>query len=136
MWVWNTRELLGSSRARTEFLTFVEAQSYDRIFMQIVAEQGSAGENGFVPIDSRRLGDLVAELRARGAAVYALDGDPYYVLPENHAGVLRTVEALVAHNRESPPSGDSRAYASTSSRTSSLVTKERAARSFSTPGWS
>ncbi len=25
------------------------------------------------------------------------------MLPENHAGVLRTVEALVAHNRESPP---------------------------------
>jgi hypothetical protein len=35
--------------------------------------------------------------------VYALDGDRYYVLDENHEGVFRTVRRLVEHNATVPP---------------------------------
>ena len=45
---------------------------------------------------------MLGQLRARGALTYALDGDRDYVLPENHAGVYRTVERVVEHNRSVP----------------------------------
>jgi hypothetical protein len=48
------------------------------------------------------MGPLLADLRKAGALAYALDGDRDYVLEENHAGVFRTVERLVAHNRSVP----------------------------------
>jgi hypothetical protein len=58
---------------------------------------------GFVPFDRAATGRLVADLRARGALTYALDGDPRYVGPENREGLLRTVARVVEHNRSAPP---------------------------------
>jgi hypothetical protein len=101
--VWSTEELLADASARATFLEFVRQRRIDRVFLQLVPGPGLASSAGFVPFDGALLGPLVAELRARGALTYALDGDPRYVRPENHAGVLRTVARVADHNRRVPP---------------------------------
>ena len=102
LWVWTTRELLSDKQARSAFLEFV-AGSYQRVFLHLPEAPGERAQAGFIPFDGPGLGRLVAELRERGALTYALDGDPSYVLPENHAGVWQTVRAIAAHNRRVPP---------------------------------
>lgn len=102
LWVWNTEELLGDPRERGAFLDFVAAQGITRVFLYLPAARGERPVAGYIPFDGARVGPLLAELRARGALAYALDGDKDYVRPENHAGVYRTVERIVAHNRSVP----------------------------------
>ena len=102
LWVWNTRDLLDDRAERDTFLDFVEAQSITRIFLYLPAAHGTEPRSGYIPFDGRELGPFLSELRARGALAYALDGDRDYVRPENHAGVFRTVERLVEHNRSVP----------------------------------
>lgn len=102
LWVWNTRELLAEPEARERFLRFVSSRGFDRVFLQLVPAQGQRRKAGLVPFDPAETGALVADLRAAGAEVYALDGRPSYVDPENHAGVLGTVQAVVEHNRLAP----------------------------------
>jgi hypothetical protein len=102
VWVWNTREITSDADQREKLLDFVEAQGFDRVFLQLVPADGQVARAGWVPFDADRMGELVALLKSRGASVYALDGDPSYALPENHAGVLRTVSAILEHNRTAP----------------------------------
>ena len=103
LWVWNTRELLQSTSERKTFLDFVEAQAIQRVFLYLPAAEGEQPTAGYIPFDGGALAPLLAELHRRGALTYALDGDPYYVLEENHAGVLRTVERVVDYNRSHEP---------------------------------
>jgi hypothetical protein len=103
MWVWNTAEILSDPVERGRFLDFVADRGIDRVFLYLAAAEGERPAAGHIPFDSDRLGPLLAELRARGALTYALDGDPNYVRDENRPGILRTVRALAAHNRSRPP---------------------------------
>jgi hypothetical protein len=103
LWVWNTGDLIGDLAERDVFLDFVEAQSITRVFLYLASPEGARPSAGYVPFSSEEIGPLVADLRARGALAYALDGDPDYVLEENHEGVYRTVRRLVDHNRTVPP---------------------------------
>jgi len=103
LWVWTTRELVADPEDRASFLDLVEERGIDRVFLYLPAAGGEEPRAGYIPFDGAELGPLVAELRARGALTYALDGDPEYALPENHAGVLRTVSRVAEHNRSAPP---------------------------------
>ena len=103
LWVWNTAELVRVGSARADFLDFIEAQGITRLFLYLPAADGERPAAGYIPFSSEEMGPFLAEIRERGALVYALDGDKDYVLPENHAGVYRTVDRLVAHNRSVPP---------------------------------
>ncbi len=98
LWVWNTAELIRNLDERAAFLDFIETQAITRVFLYLAAAEGTRPSAGYIPFSSDEIGPLVAELRARGALTYALDGDRDYVLEENHAGVYRTVGRLVAHN--------------------------------------
>lgn len=102
VWVWNTREILADPQVRRELLGLVEAEAIGWVFLYLPAAEGTRPEAGFIPFDGGSLGPLVGELRERGALVYGLDGDPAYALPENHAGILRTVERVARHNRDAP----------------------------------
>ncbi len=103
LWVWNTAEILRDDAERAAFLDFVEARAITRLFLYLPAAEGERPSAGYIPFDSEEIGELLGQLSARGARAYALDGDRYYVLEENHEGVYRTVRALVEHNRRSPP---------------------------------
>jgi hypothetical protein len=103
MWVWNTAEILSGPSEREALLKLVSDEGIDRVFLYVPAAEGLAPAAGFVPFDGSALGPLVADLRSVGAAAYALDGDPDYARPENHAGVLRTVDRVRAHNASVPP---------------------------------
>lgn len=102
LWVWNTAEILRVSSERAAFLDFVEERGITRLFLYLPPAEGSRAQSGFIPFSSDEVGPLLGELTARGARAYALDGDRYYVLDENHEGVYRTVRALVEHNRSVP----------------------------------
>jgi len=103
LWVWNTADLIQDGDARADFLDFIEEQSITRVFLYLAAPEGATPAAGYIPFSGDEIGPLVAELRARGALTYALDGDRDYVLDENHEGVYRTVRRLVEHNRTVPP---------------------------------
>ena len=103
LWVWNTAEILADAAEQASFLEFVSEQSIQRIFLYVPVVEGQRPEAGYLPFDGDRLAPLLAELNDRGALTYALDGDPEYVHPENHAGVLRTVRRAAEHNRTHPP---------------------------------
>jgi hypothetical protein len=103
LWVWSTAEILADEAERADFLDFVADQAIERVFLHVPAAEGEAPSAGYVPFDGDALAPLLAALHARGALTYALDGDPNYVRPENHAGVLRTVRRVVEHNRSRPP---------------------------------
>jgi len=102
LWVWNTEELIRDLAEREVFLDFLEARGITRAFLYLAAAEGTSPSAGYIPFSSEEIGPLVAEMRARGTLAYALDGDRDYVLPQNHAGVYRTVERLVEHNRAVP----------------------------------
>lgn len=102
LWVWSTDRILREPDERRDFLDFIEAQGITRIFLHLAWAEGDRPEAGFTPFSSEELGPLIAELRQRGALVYGLDGDRDFVREENHAGVWRTVERMVEHNRTVP----------------------------------
>jgi hypothetical protein len=102
LWVWNTAEILADENERSTFLDFIEAEGITRVFLYLAAAEGERPSAGYIPFDGSAIGPLLADLRARGALAYALDGDRDYVLPGNHPGVFRTVERLVEHNRGVP----------------------------------
>lgn len=103
MWVWSTAEILSDALARARFLEFVKERSIGRVFLYVPAAEGRSPFAGFLPFDGEALAPLLAALHERGAKTYALDGDPDYVRPENHPGVLRTVRRVIEHNRTHPP---------------------------------
>lgn len=103
LWVWNTAEILRNPVERADFLDFVEVRGITRLFLYLPPAEGAVARAGYIPFDSEEIGALLGQLSERGARAYALDGDRYYVLEENHEGVFRTVRALVEHNRRSPP---------------------------------
>ena len=105
MWVWNTAELIQDRRERDAFLTFVETQGIERVFLYLPAGEGERPSAGYIPFDGSALAPLLAALHARGALTYALDGDPDYVREENRAGVLRTVRRVAEHNDTHRPEG-------------------------------
>jgi hypothetical protein len=103
LWAWNTAELLSDSVARNAFLAFVGAHGFTRIFLQLAPAKGEQARAGFVPFDVEATGALVGRLSALGVQVDALDGDPRYSLPRNHAGVLATVARVAEANHRLPP---------------------------------
>lgn len=103
LWVWNTAEILEDRVERYDFLDFIENQAITRVFLYLPAAEGERPAAGYIPFDGSELGPLLSDLRDRGALVYALDGDKDYVRRENHAGIYRTVERLIEHNRSVPP---------------------------------
>lgn len=103
LWVWNTAEILADRHERTRFLDFIAGQGITKVFLYLPPAEGERAYRGFIPFDGAVMGPLLADLHARGAGAYALDGDRYYVLEENHEGVFRTVGNLVEYNRSAPP---------------------------------
>ena len=102
LWVWQTARIMRDADERAAFLDFVEAQGITRVFLHLAWAEGDAPRAGFTPFSGEEIGPLIADLRARGALTYGLDGDPDFVREENHAGVWRTVERMVEYNRSAP----------------------------------
>lgn len=103
IWVWNTSEILADATEREGFLDFVATQAIERVFLYVPVAEPDEPSAGYLPFDGEALAPLLRQLYERGARAYALDGDPDYVRPENHAGVLRTVRRVADHNRSHPP---------------------------------
>lgn len=101
-WIWNTAELLDDGAKRSDLLDFLEAEGFTRVFLQIPTPEDVPHPAAGLEIDRSRLLPLVEALRHAGLRVYALDGFAGYALPRYHAGVLHTIDEVVAYNRSVP----------------------------------
>lgn len=104
LWVWNTVEILASSRLSGELLDFVQAEQFNRVFLQLPEGNVPGRLPGELTLDPSKLPPLLASLNHRRVAVFALDGFKNYALPNWHEGVLRTVDNVIRYNQDSLPS--------------------------------
>lgn len=102
-WVWNTTPLLADSAAGARLTEFLEAQGFDRVFLQLPGLPGETGRLGGGRWDEGGLRQLVRALRKAGLRVYALDGFRSYALAKHHGAVLDVVDRVVRYNRTAPP---------------------------------
>jgi hypothetical protein len=102
-WVWNTTPLLADRAARTSLAEFLEAQGFDRVFLQLPGLPGETGHLGGDTWEREAFRDLLRGLRDAGLEVYALDGFRSYALAKHHPAVLSIVDRVVRHNKNAPP---------------------------------
>lgn len=96
-WIWNTTQLLADTSERKRMVEFLMAERFDRVFLQLpVPKEASDGNSS---IESPGLRALIASLTSRGISVDALDGDPRWVLPENHSKAARAIQLVKRYNR-------------------------------------
>ncbi|MCP4658171.1 MAG: hypothetical protein GY856_22395, partial [bacterium] len=102
LWVWNTRELMDRPEQRAEFLSFLDTEGFDQVYLQLPNRTGmparlASGAAGPTPLRS-----LVAAIRGLGLAVHALDGHATFVLPDKQDQVLGTIRDVAAFNAAGP----------------------------------
>ncbi|MFE5318181.1 hypothetical protein ACFQ88_05675 [Paenibacillus sp. NPDC056579] len=91
-WLWDT-SLITTITGRNQIIQFVKNQQISRIYLQV---------NPDVPKNAYR--SMIKTAAENGIEVYALDGAPYWVLPENRGritsliGWVKTYNASVAKN--------------------------------------
>lgn len=95
IWLWDTAPLLDDAGARRDFFAFSERHRIGIVWAQIATRADG---------DGRRVDNaagwkvFVAEARRRDIKVHALDGDPHYVMRDQHPLALSIVKAVVAYN--------------------------------------
>ena len=95
MWLWDPAPLLDDAAARRDFFAFCERHRIGIVWAQIATRAN---------VDRRQLDRasdwkaLIADAHRRDMKVHALDGDPHYVLRDQHAQVLSTLDAVAAYN--------------------------------------
>ena len=95
MWLWDPAPLLDDAAARRDFFAFCERHRIGIVWAQIATRAN---------VDRRQLDRasdwkaLIADAHRRDMKVHALDGDPHYVLRDQHALVLSTLDAVAAYN--------------------------------------
>ena len=94
---------------RSEFLSFLETEGFDQVYLQlpnrtgVPARLGNAGEDGSAgDAGLRSLHSLIAAIRGLGPEVHALDGHATFVLPDKQDQVLRTIRDLAVFNAAVP----------------------------------
>lgn len=105
-WVWNTSKWIVEPENWREAANFLEREGFNRIFLQLPGLPGEAGEltpSQWAEQHGDALRRTVADLHARGMAVFALDGFRSYALPEHHERVLTTVDDVIRYNEASDP---------------------------------
>jgi hypothetical protein len=102
-WIWNTEDLLQSSRELRALVEFLEEVGVDRVFLHLPGGPIRDARPEGVPIDPEALRPVVRSLTARGMQVYALDGYARYALPEFHSGVLNTIDNVAEYNADVRP---------------------------------
>lgn len=95
-WIWNTTQLLADTSERARMVEFLAAEGFDRVFLQLPIPKETRG--GTFSIDSPSLRALIAAFSSRGISVDALDGDPHWVLPQNHSHAARAIELVKRYN--------------------------------------
>jgi hypothetical protein len=101
LWVWTTDEILSDPARVERLLAFCKAQQLTDLFWQIPHTKPSSGKIEHVQVEAQRA--FNAQARALGLTVHALDGNPKWVLKENHQTVFDIVAAVERFNADSPP---------------------------------
>lgn len=95
MWLWDPAPLLGDAGARRDFFAFCERHRIGIVWAQITTRGNGNGRRVENAADWKV---FVAEAHRRDIKVHALDGDPQYVLRDQHALALSIVKAVAAYN--------------------------------------
>jgi len=110
MWVWNTEELLRHAAVRNNMFAFAREQGVDQIFLQVLyTVSRDDQERPTITISNQAaFRTFLAEASSANIRVHALDGDPEFVLRENHPRVIALLRAILEFNRDAP--ADERFY--------------------------
>lgn len=93
-WIWR------ASDWREPAQTFAHAERHGirTLFISIPVREGKVAET-----DAVQLAAFIGEATRRGIEVWSVDGDPYMVLPGEHAATVQRVRAYAAYNRSVAP---------------------------------
>lgn len=97
LWVWRTREILPDPKRRAALMAFCTRHDITDLFVQIPYVYQS-GAVAIEHVAEQR--QLNAAARNQGITVHALDGNPSYVLRENHDRMSALLTALEEFNQE------------------------------------
>ncbi len=100
LWVWTTSKIIDSPSEKENFLSFLDKESFDQVFLQIPSDSGDDAIDEGIGFKAGKLRPLILELNKRNIKVYALDGSKNYTLPENHQTVVDTVEKIIRYNEK------------------------------------
>jgi len=97
LWVWRTQEILPDPNRRAALMAFCTRHDITDLFVQIPYIY----QNGAVALEHvAEQRQLNAAARKQGITVHALDGNPRYVLRENHDRMSALLAALAEFNHD------------------------------------
>jgi len=108
LWVWSTEEILRSPDQQRALLDFSMRKSVGALWMQVTTGRVDSGSNPhrlrLTVTHAAKWRPLIRAAHERGLKIEALDGDPTYADAAFHHIPLAITDAVIAFNRESPPS--------------------------------
>jgi hypothetical protein len=99
MWLWNTKDLLGSDEEQTRLTDFCGQSGITEIFLQLPYEMEEKEGKKEILWDRTQMALLLSRLHHEGIKVHALDGDPRFALRRWHGHVLVTIKSVVQYNK-------------------------------------
>lgn len=98
-WVWNTRDLLADPEHRAVRVSELAALGVTAVYVQWPDLEASVD-----PVARfGALAELVKDFHGAGLRVYALDGDPRFILPAYREAVEQVLTDLAAYQTQQPP---------------------------------
>lgn len=91
-WIWRASDWQQSGQA----FAHAERHGLRTLFIAVPVREGEVA-------DAARLAAFIGEASRRGIEVWSVDGDPYMVLPQEHAAAVQRVRAYAAYNRSVEP---------------------------------
>ncbi|MEZ0373227.1 MAG: hypothetical protein ACAI44_29315 [Candidatus Sericytochromatia bacterium] len=99
VWLWQSHQFLDPV-LRAQMLESLGREGVRQIFVQLAGIDGA--HPGELKLVREAWQPAIEAAQAKGIRVHALDGDPRYVLPDWHAGVLATARGVLAYNQAVP----------------------------------
>lgn len=91
-WIWRASDWQEPAQA----FAHAERHGIRTLFIAVPVREGEVADAG-------RLAAFIGESARRGIEVWSVDGDPYMVLPGEHAATVQRVRAYAAYNRSVAP---------------------------------
>ncbi len=103
MWLWNTKDLLGSDEERMRLTDFCGHSGITGIFLQLPYDAKEKSGKKEILWNRTQMALLLSHLHRKGIEVHALDGDPRFALRPWHEHVLSTIRSVIQYNKTVQP---------------------------------
>ncbi|WP_442509933.1 hypothetical protein SH528x_001537 [Novipirellula sp. SH528] len=113
LWLWSTKDLLGSTQRWRELFDFCQAHDLGQIWLQLpykverpepsrvsVTAPEESPSDRLTVLMKQELRSFIAEAHSRNIRIHALDGAPEHCLTQNHDIPLGVVDAVLHFNHQ------------------------------------